>query len=75
MDEKTKNAIENLIILSNYAIDNGIASDADIKTAIKSMEICERLIGRKIERYEETEIAGIAIDDFASLIKNKKTKK
>lgn len=71
-DYKLKNAIENLIILAKYALDNGVASNEDLSIAKKSINKCQEFIGREVEDFEEITVGEISIDDFANLIKPKK---
>ena len=71
-DKKLKNAIENLITLARYALDNGVASDEQEKLAKKSINKCEEFIGISTEDYEEIMIGEISVDKFASLIKRSK---
>jgi hypothetical protein len=71
LDKKTKNAIENLIILARYALDNSVSTKEDLSLAKKSIKACERLIGREVEEEAEIEIAGINVDEFAALVKKR----
>ena len=71
-DKKLKNAIENLITLAKYALDNGVASDEQEKLAKKSINKCEEFIGFSTEDYEEITIGEISVDKFANLIKRNK---
>ena len=72
LDKKLKNAIENLITLAKYALDNGVASDEQEKLAKKSINKCEQFIGISTEDYEEIMIGEMSVDKFANLIKTKK---
>lgn len=70
-DKKLKNAIENLITLAKYALDNGVASDEQEKLAKRSIKNCEKFIGISTEDYEEITIGEISVDKFANLIKRR----
>lgn len=70
-DKKLKNAIENLITLARYALDNGVASDEQEKLAKKSINKCEEFIGISTEDYEEIIIGEMSATKFANLIKKK----
>ena len=70
--QKLKNSIENLIILSRYALDNGVASSKDEKTAEQSIKNCEQFIGKQVKNESEFIIGDISANKFAALIKNKK---
>lgn len=50
---KQKNAIENLLILAQYAKDGSLYSKEDEKIINKSISIAEALIGKKIQEEEE----------------------
>jgi hypothetical protein len=70
--QKLKNAIENLITLAKYALDNGVASDEQEKLAKKSIKKCEEFIRITSKDYEEILIGQISVDKFANLIKKNK---
>ncbi len=57
LSNKQKNAIENLLILAQYAKDGSIYSDSDEKIINKSIKIAEALIGKTTEHEEENPAA------------------
>lgn len=57
LTQKQKNAIENVLILAQYARDSSIATEEDEKIIEKSIKTVEELVGiRKTEADQNKEI-------------------
>lgn len=55
--KKQRLAIENILILAQYARDNSVASEEDEKIILKSISVVEEMLGIKKQKQKKTEIA------------------
>lgn len=55
--KKQRLAIENILILAQYARDNSVASEEDEKIILKSISLVEEMLGIKKQKQKKTEIA------------------
>lgn len=64
LSDKQKNAIENLLILAQYAKDGSIYSDSDEKIINKSIKTAEALIGKSTKNKEKNPAAEFVVEEI-----------
>lgn len=64
LNQKQKNAIENLLILAQYVKDGSIYSDLDEKIINKSIKTAEILIGKRTQKENKNEAAELVAKEI-----------